>query len=86
MNIYETPQATADLDFWRESDPKIYARIEALIASIEADHFKGLGKPEPLKYERPLWSRRITKEHRLVYYVKAGELYIVAARHHYTTL
>lgn len=86
MKVHRTPQARADLDYWKENDPKISARIDTLIQSVKETPFKGIGKPEPLKYERPLWSRRITKEHRFVYFVKDGELYIVAARHHYTTL
>ena len=35
---------------------------------------KGLGKPEPLKHQLSgMWSRRITKEHRIIYEVKAEE-------------
>ncbi|MBL5901723.1 Txe/YoeB family addiction module toxin [Lelliottia amnigena] len=86
MKVHRSPQARADLAYWEENDPKIKARIDAIIESIKADYFKGLGKPEPLKYQRPLWSRRITKEHRFVYFVKDDELFIVACRFHYTTI
>jgi Txe/YoeB family toxin of toxin-antitoxin system len=37
------------------------------------DPFKGLGKPEPLKHSlKGWWSRRITREHRLVYRVSGS--------------
>lgn len=46
--------------------------------------FTGIGKPEPLTYGWPgYWSRRITEEHRLVYRVEAGQLYILQLRYHY---
>jgi toxin YoeB len=52
------------------------------------DPFKGLGKPEPLKHSlKGWWSRRITREHRLVYRVSgkgaAQQLEIAACRYHY---
>ena len=59
-------------------------RIEALVAGIRASPFAGIGKPEPLKHDwQGYWSRRITEEHRLVYRVEAGVLYIAQARYHY---
>lgn len=46
--------------------------------------FKGIGKPEPLKYGLAgYWSRRITAEHRLVYKVDNDKLIIIALRFHY---
>ncbi len=43
----------------------------------------GLGKPEALKHELSgLWSRRITKEHRLVYSVSDQEIVIVSCKFH----
>lgn len=44
----------------------------------------GLGKPEPLKHDLTgYWSRRITKEDRLVYRVEGGVVYIAQCRLHY---
>ncbi|TAL09336.1 MAG: Txe/YoeB family addiction module toxin, partial [Nitrospirae bacterium] len=44
----------------------------------------GLGKPEPLKGDLSgYWSRRITKEHRLVYKVEKNVLSIAQCRFHY---
>ncbi len=60
------------------------ARVDALIADIRRSPFAGIGKPEPLRHEwQGYWSRRITAEHRLVYRVEAGRLYILQARYHY---
>ena len=59
-------------------------KINALIDDIQSHAFTGLGKPEPLKRDlRGFWSRRITREHRLVYRVEHGVLQIVQCRYHY---
>lgn len=77
-------QALEDIAWWRKADPEVAARIDALIADIRRSPFSGIGKPEPLRHEwRGYWSRRITREHRLVYRVEAGRLYILQARYHY---
>ena len=52
--------------------------------SVMGSPFSGLGKPEPLKYELTgAWSRRVTREHRLVYRVYADRIAFLAARYHY---
>ena len=49
------------------------ARIEALIGEILRDPFQGVGKPEALRgVLSGWWSRRIGREHRLVYRVTGG--------------
>ena len=81
---YYTTQAKEDVAWWRKHNPKVLARIEALIADIRRSPFAGVGKPEALKHEwQGYWSRRISEEHRLVYRVEAGTLYIAQARYHY---
>ncbi|MCB1949636.1 Txe/YoeB family addiction module toxin, partial [Nitrosomonas sp.] len=55
-----------------------------LIKDIKREPFDGLGDPEPLKHNwSGYWSRRINREHRLVYRVKDGSLIIVQCRYHY---
>lgn len=73
---------------WQQEDPRILRQINALIADIGRRPFDGLGKPEPLWRELDgWWSRRITREHRLVYRVSGTEddavIEIIACRYHY---
>jgi toxin YoeB len=59
-------------------------KINSLIEDIQRHPFSGLGKPEPLKRNlKGFWSRRINREHRLVYRVDAGALQIAQCRFHY---
>jgi toxin YoeB len=44
-------EALADLDYWKKSgNIIILKRIRQLIQAIQNDPFKGIGKPEALKY------------------------------------
>lgn len=71
-------------NYWKENDPDKVERIKNLILSIKQSPFKGIGKPEPLKGDLSgLWSRRINKEHRLVYKVSDVSLTIYQCRFHY---
>ncbi len=84
MKIVFADRAWEDFSYWIEHDRKIAARIVRLIRAIEREPFKGVGKPEPLKYDLSgFWSRRITEEHRLVYSVGRDRLLIAQARYHY---
>lgn len=79
-----TDQFRKDLKYWQKKDPKVKERIRTLIEAIMDDPFKGIGKPEPLKYEgADMWSRRINKEHRIVYLVSADQIDFLQARFHY---
>ena len=78
------PEFVADLRFWVENDRRIALRILALVEAAAGDPFRGVGKPEPLKYLGPgVWSRRIDQEHRLVYVVAASRVDFLTARGHY---
>lgn len=62
-------------------------RISALLQDIVSHPFTGIGKPEPLKgQQQGLWSRRITDEHRLVYSISDGMVfvYVISLRFHYS--
>ena len=73
-----------DYLWWQKADPKLVDEINGLIEECRRDPFKGTGKPEPLKGNfTGLWSRRITKEHRLVYLPEDGTIYVVQCRFHY---
>lgn len=74
MNIVFTSHAWDEFNEWLETDIEIALKIKELIKSIRQNPFKGLGKPEPLKYDlKGFWSRRITSEHRLVYAVSGSK-------------
>ena len=70
MNIEFTEDGWNDFNYWIENDKDAVVKIKELIKSIQQDPFKGIGKPEPLKFNlKGFWSRRITGEHRLVYII-----------------
>ncbi len=82
--VFWSANAERDREHWRRRDPRLLARIEALIADIRRSPFSGIGKPEPLKHELAgMWSRRINAEHRLVYRVERDRIYIAQCRYHY---
>jgi toxin YoeB len=88
MRLLWTPEALEDYQYWEKNNQKVLEAIKSLIADIQRNPFTGLGKPEPLKYGlQGWWSRRITKEHRLVYRVSgkgpARRLEIASCRYHY---
>ena len=84
MTLSWADNAWEDYLFWQATDNKILTRINTLIKEIKRDPFKGTGKPEPLKHNwTGYWSRRINREHRLVYKVTKEALYIAQCRYHY---
>ena len=69
---------------WAAEDQKVFAKINRLIKEITRDPFHGEGKPEPLKGNwQGYWSRRITREHRLIYKVGADQVIIASCKYHY---
>lgn len=84
MSIIFSENSWEDYTFWLASDRRTLIKINDLILDITSNPFEGKGKPEPLKYKLSgYWSRRITLEHRLVYQVLDGDLYIISCRYHY---
>ncbi len=78
------PKAFDDFSNWATEDKRIHQKIVVLIKDIQRNPFTGLGKPEPLRHElHGYWSRRITKEHRLVYKVTDEEVIIASCKYHY---
>ena len=61
-------QAQRDLKKLSPSEPKAYQKALVLISELYDHPTTGTGKPEPMRGGgNTLWSRRITKKHRLVY-------------------
>lgn len=91
MNILFTQHAWDDFTYWIEQDQELAIKIKGLIKNIQSTPFKGLGKPEPLKFGlKGFWSRRINSEHRLVYQITGTkgidqQCIIIQCRFHYDT-
>ncbi|MCL4069319.1 Txe/YoeB family addiction module toxin [Pseudomonas sp. GX19020] len=88
MRLTFSDAAWDDYHHWRQTDAKLFQRINDLIKEAQRSPFKGTGKPEPLKGDLSgWWSRRITSEHRMVYRVagkdQAQALEIAQLRYHY---
>lgn len=84
MKIVWSTNSWEDYLFWQTQDKKILQRINTLIKAIQREPFLGIGDPEPLKHNwKGYWSRRITREHRLVYKIQQDEIWIAQGRYHY---
>jgi len=87
MEIVLLKQAQKDRDYWKGTGNKrVMKRISDLLEDINKHPYTGIGKPEPLKGTNGKWSRRITEEHRLVYSISDGMIYVYvfALRYHYS--
>ncbi|MCX6276660.1 MAG: Txe/YoeB family addiction module toxin [Bacteroidetes bacterium] len=84
MRIIFSQNSWEDYVSWQSEDKNMLRKINGLIKDIQRTPYKGLGKPEPLKYDLAgFWSRRIEREHRLVYQVIGSEILIYSCRYHY---
>lgn len=85
MEVIFLPDAEEDLQYWIFTANKTtLKKIAQLIDDIKIHPYSGVGKPEPLKYNLSgAWSRRISKEHRLVYEVVNDTVLILSAKGHY---
>ena len=74
-----TNLAIEHLQFWQKSDQQIFLpKIEQLIESIQNTPTEGIGKPEMLNHELAgQYSRRINKEHRLIYKIENKTIFIL---------
>ena len=78
------PEFREDLKYWVRTDRKIALRVFDLIEAVMRDPFRGIGKPEPLKFIlSEAWSRRLTQEHRVVYTVSDDRIDFLQCRYHY---
>ena len=84
MNIVFHASAFDQYVEWQRLDRTLLAKINRLIAECQRHPFEGTGKPEPLRGDYSgWWSRRIDREHRLVYRVAGNVLEIAQCRSHY---
>jgi toxin YoeB len=67
-----------------KADRDAAIRVLDLVEATLRDPFIGIGKPEVLRHDLAgCWSRRITQEHRLVYWVSVEQIDFVQARYQY---
>ena len=88
MKLVFSSHAWEDYLHWLGGDRRGLERVNALIRECLRDPFRGTGKPEPLSGNLSgWWSRRINREHRLVYRVSGKDegqaLEIAQCRYHY---
>ena len=78
-------QAKEDIRQHKKSGNKsVVNKITLLLEELAIHPFTGTGKPEPLKHSLAgFWSRRINREHRLVYEVSEDLVFVLSAKGHY---
>jgi toxin YoeB len=86
-NIILNDKTKKDIEVHKKSgNLHLYYKIQLLINELKEHPYTGTGKPERLKKNYSgLWSRRINREHRLVYLIEENivTVTIVSARGHY---
>lgn len=84
MNLVFSERAWGHYLHWEASDTKMLRKVNALLKECLRHPFEGTGKPEPLRGDLAgFWSRRIDREHRLVYRATDTSLEIAQCRYHY---
>lgn len=80
-----TDKAQEDIATFKKSGNKVILnKLLSLLEELVEHPFTGTGKPEPLKHSLAgLWSRRINREHRLIYEVTDSIVYVLSAKGHY---
>lgn len=84
MNIQFTQEAWKDFEWFLDKDKPLAKRIRELLKDILRNPEDGIGKPERLKFQLSgCWSRRINKEHRLIYKIEGQNILVISCRFHY---
>ncbi|WP_110641610.1 Txe/YoeB family addiction module toxin [Salinicola sp. CPA57] len=84
MMLTWAEKAWEDYLYRQSTDKKTLKRVNMLIKDIQRQPYTGLGDPEPLRHGwSGYWSRRIDREHRLVYKPTEQAIIIVQCRYHY---
>lgn len=78
-------QAELEIEYLKKTGNKAMLRkLFTLFSEIIIHPFEGTGKPEALKHHLSgMWSRRINKEHRIVYEVIDDVVFIHSVKGHY---
>lgn len=83
--IVLSADAKEDLDYFKtHPDQRLRKKINQIFRSLTVTPFSGIGQPERLRGNLSgFMSRRINREHRIVYYVEPDKVCIVSLRGHY---
>ena len=84
--IIFTEDAQKDLLMLQKKAPQAIKKLKSLLAELQEHPRTGTGQVELLKhYKEETWSRRINKEHRLVYRIHEDivEVLVLSAYGHY---
>lgn len=85
VNLTFLPEAWEDYLYWQKQDKKTLKKINVLLKDIMRDHYRGLGKPEPLRGNLSgWWSRRIDEKNRIVYKIEGNMLLVSECKSHYS--
>ena len=82
-----TVQAQKDVIALQKHNPKLSKKLAELLEELREHPRTGTGQVEQLRYfEKETWSRRLNREHRLVYEIHENEILvlIVSAYGHYS--
>ncbi len=72
FKIELTQRVLDDIEkFEKAGNYRLLRKIQTLFQELKEHPTTGTGKPELLKhYEQPTWSRRISRQHRLIYTIE----------------
>lgn len=86
MEIILSEKALEHIEYWKKTNNiAVQKKIIQIKDAIIRNPYKGIGKPEPLKYQLTgKWSRRIDKENRFVYSCENDIFYIYSLKGHYS--
>jgi toxin YoeB len=88
LRLTWTETGLANLRCWAHQDPqkdqKKLKRIIQLCLAACREPTAGIGKPERLRFDyQGYWSRRIDREHRLVYAFDDAAVTVIQCRYHF---
>ena len=85
FNLDFSEQSKKDIAYHKRTGNKILLKKLLLLLEELTEHpYEGAGKPEALKHQLSgLWSRRINREHCLLYQVIDNVVYILSVKDHY---
>lgn len=85
-NVILTPDAQNDLLRLQKHAPNVLKKLASLFEELREHPRTGTGQVEQLKgFKHETWSRRLNKEHRIVYEVYEAEIrvLVISAFGHY---